>query len=65
MFSPRQSGYVRAKNILDTYHFFTSEAGGKKGAVMLGDEVIDEASRRMALVISAKGRAAAMTPQDG
>lgn len=28
---------------------------------MLGDEMIDEASRKMALVISAKGRAAGMT----
>ena len=30
------------------------------GAVMLGDEMIDEASRKMALVISAKGRAAGL-----
>jgi citrate lyase subunit beta/citryl-CoA lyase len=30
---------------------------------MLGDEMIDEASRKMAMVISAKGRAAAMTRQ--
>jgi citrate lyase subunit beta/citryl-CoA lyase len=28
---------------------------------MLGDEMIDEASRKMALVVAAKGRAAAMT----
>ena len=28
---------------------------------MLGDEMIDEASRKMALVISAKGRAAGLT----
>jgi citrate lyase subunit beta/citryl-CoA lyase len=27
---------------------------------MLGDEMIDEASRKMALVVSAKGRAAGM-----
>jgi citrate lyase subunit beta/citryl-CoA lyase len=31
---------------------------------MLGDEMIDEASRKMALVISAKGRAAGMKRQD-
>ncbi|GAB3534970.1 hypothetical protein GCM10027575_82090 [Phytohabitans suffuscus] len=30
------------------------------GAVMLGDEMIDEASRKMALVVAAKGRAAGM-----
>jgi citrate lyase subunit beta/citryl-CoA lyase len=38
----------------------TSEAGGKRGAAMIGDEMIDEASRKMALVISGKGRAAGM-----
>jgi citrate lyase subunit beta/citryl-CoA lyase len=31
---------------------------------MLGDEMIDEASRKMALVISAKGRAAGLTRTD-
>jgi len=31
---------------------------------MLGDEMIDETSRKMALVISARGRAAAITRQD-
>ena len=40
------------------------EKGGAKGAVMLGDEMIDEASRKMALVISAKGRAAGMQRTD-
>jgi citrate lyase subunit beta/citryl-CoA lyase len=47
--------------ILDAYDWATSSAGGAKGAVMLGDEMIDEASRKMALVVSAKGRAAGMT----
>ena len=61
MFSPRQSDYDRAELILDAYAFHTSAAGGGRGAVMLGDEMIDEASRKMALVISAKGRAAGMT----
>jgi citrate lyase subunit beta/citryl-CoA lyase len=31
--------------------------------VMLGDEMLDEASRKMALVIAAKGRAAGMERQ--
>jgi citrate lyase subunit beta/citryl-CoA lyase len=30
---------------------------------MLGDEMIDEASRKMALVVAGKGRAAGMTRQ--
>ena len=37
------------------------EAGGMRGAVMLGDEMIDEASRKMALVVAGKGRAAGMS----
>ena len=60
VYSPRQVDYDHAENILDAYSHFTSELGGARGAVMLGDEMIDEASRKMALVISAKGRAAAM-----
>jgi citrate lyase subunit beta/citryl-CoA lyase len=31
--------------------------------VMLGDEMLDEASRKMALVIAGKGRAAGMSRQ--
>lgn len=60
VFSPRQEDYDHAELILDAYEYYTSAAGGAKGAVMLGDEMIDEASRKMALVISAKGRAAGM-----
>ena len=64
VFSPDQSDYDHAENILDAYEFFTSDKGGKRGAVMLGDEMIDEASRKMALVIAGKGRAAGMTRTD-
>jgi citrate lyase subunit beta / citryl-CoA lyase len=60
IFSPRQSDYDRAELILDAYEWHTSRAGGARGAVMLGDEMIDEASRKMALVVAAKGRAAGM-----
>ena len=60
MFSPRQEDYDHSEMILDAYDWATSSAGGAKGAVMLGDEMIDEASRKMALVVSAKGRAAGM-----
>lgn len=60
IFSPRQEDYDHSEMILDAYDWATSAAGGAKGAVMLGDEMIDEASRKMALVVSAKGRAAGM-----
>jgi citrate lyase subunit beta/citryl-CoA lyase len=60
IFSPRQDDYDHAELILEAYEWHTSLAGGARGAVMLGDEMIDEASRKMALVIAGKGRAAGM-----
>jgi citrate lyase subunit beta/citryl-CoA lyase len=63
IFSPRQNEYDHAELILEAYEWHTSQVGGSRGAVMLGDEMIDEASRKMALVIAAKGRAAGMTRQ--
>ncbi|WP_088281014.1 CoA ester lyase [Kineosporia sp. A_224] len=64
VFNPRQEDYDHAENILDAYGWFTSAAGGARGAAMLGDEMIDEASRKMALVIAGKGRAGGMTRTD-
>ncbi|MFC6013937.1 HpcH/HpaI aldolase/citrate lyase family protein [Nocardia lasii] len=61
IFSPRQADYDRAELILESYAFHTSAAGGARGAVMLGDEMIDEASAKMAQVVADKGRAAGMT----
>jgi citrate lyase subunit beta / citryl-CoA lyase len=71
VYSPRQEDYDHAELILDAYDYYTSAKGGAKGAVMLGDEMIDEASRKMAMVVVAKGRAAGMqrtssfTPPEG
>jgi citrate lyase subunit beta/citryl-CoA lyase len=59
VFSPSQEDYDHAELILDAYEYHTTVE--KRGAVMLGDEMIDEASRKMALVIAAKGRAAGLT----
>ncbi|OAN27823.1 HpcH/HpaI aldolase/citrate lyase family protein [Mycolicibacterium iranicum] len=64
IFSPRQQDYDRAELILEAYEWHTSREGGARGAVMLVDEMIDEASRKMALVIAGKGRAAGM-PRTG
>ena len=61
IFSPAQTEYDHAEVILEAYAWHTSAAGGVRGAVMLGEEMIDEASRKMALVVAAKGRAAGMT----
>jgi citrate lyase subunit beta/citryl-CoA lyase len=63
IYSPRQADYDHAELILEAYGWHTSAAGGARGAVMLGEEMIDEASRKMALVVAEKGRAAGMTRQ--
>ena len=63
VFSPRQDEYDHAELVLEAYDWHTSAAGGARGAVMLGEEMIDEASRKMALVVAAKGRAAGMSRQ--
>src|SRR5204863_7620715 len=60
VYAPSQADYDHAELLLDAHDFYTAEAGGKKGSAMLGDEMIDEASRKMALVIAAKGRAAGL-----
>ncbi|SNS56707.1 citrate lyase subunit beta / citryl-CoA lyase [Actinomadura meyerae] len=57
VFSPTQDDYDRAELILDAYDHALREG---RGAARLGDEMIDEASRKMALVIAAKGRAAGL-----
>ncbi|MEU7859022.1 CoA ester lyase [Nonomuraea sp. NPDC049141] len=59
VFSPSQQDYDHAELILEAYDYYTTVE--KRGAVMLGDEMIDEASRKMALVVAAKGRAAGLS----
>ncbi|HEY6274894.1 MAG TPA: CoA ester lyase [Streptosporangiaceae bacterium] len=57
-FSPGQDDYERAELILDAYRYYTEVE--HRGAAMLGGEMIDEASRKLALVTAAKGRAAGL-----
>jgi citrate lyase subunit beta / citryl-CoA lyase len=58
VYSPAQEDYEHAELILDAYEYYTTVE--RRGAAMLGDEMIDEASRKMAVVIAAKGRAAGL-----
>jgi citrate lyase subunit beta / citryl-CoA lyase len=55
-FSPSQASYDRAERILEAYEHATSVA--ERGAVMLDGEMIDEATRKLALVAAVRGRAA-------
>ena len=58
-FTPPPGDYARAVRILDAYEQATSV--DRRGAVMLDGEMIDEASRKLALVAAARGRAAGLT----
>jgi citrate lyase subunit beta/citryl-CoA lyase len=54
LYSPPLEAYERAEGILAAYKKATEE--DKLGAVMFGNEMIDEASRKMAEQLAAKGR---------
>jgi citrate lyase subunit beta/citryl-CoA lyase len=58
VFSPTQEQFDRALAILDAYRTATEEE--RKGAVMFGDEMIDEASRKMAVKFVARGEQAGL-----
>jgi citrate lyase subunit beta / citryl-CoA lyase len=62
LFSPSPAAFDRAVAVLDAYRDATEAQG--KGAVMLGEEMIDEASRQAALAVVAKGERAGMTRSD-
>jgi citrate lyase subunit beta/citryl-CoA lyase len=57
-FTPTADDFSRAVRILDAYEQATSV--DRRGAVMLDGEMIDEASRNLALAITAKGQAAGL-----
>src|ERR1700704_2194960 len=64
VFSPSQEQFDRAWAILDAYQAATTE-GERKGAVMFGDEMIDEASRKVAVKLVKKGERNRMTRSKG
>ena len=58
VFTPTQEQFDRANDILDAYQKATE--GDRLGAVMFGDEMIDEASRKMATKFVTRGERAGM-----
>jgi citrate lyase subunit beta / citryl-CoA lyase len=61
VFSPAQANYERAVRILDAYAKATDDS--RLGAVVFEGEMIDEASRKMAQQVVARGRAAGIGTQ--
>jgi citrate lyase subunit beta/citryl-CoA lyase len=58
VYTPTQEQFDRACDILDAYQQATEE--DRRGAVMFGDEMIDEASRKMATKFKLRGERAGM-----
>ncbi len=58
LYSPTQEQFDRAWAILDAYQTATEQ--DRKGAVMFGDEMIDEASRKMATKFVTRGERAGL-----
>src|SRR5579885_1393603 len=63
LYSPTQEQFDKARDILDAYQKATED--DRKGAVMYGDEMIDEASRKMALKFVSRGERAGLTRSKG
>jgi citrate lyase subunit beta/citryl-CoA lyase len=59
IYTPSLDAYARAERILDAYRQATEHDG--RGAVMFEGEMIDEATRKMAEQLAARGRAAGLT----
>jgi citrate lyase subunit beta/citryl-CoA lyase len=58
VFTPPQEDYDKAEALLEAYKHSTDV--DKRGAVMFGTEMIDEASRKMALQLAERGRVAGL-----
>ena len=63
LYSPTQEQFDRAWDILDAYRRATEEE--RTGAVMFGDEMIDEASRKMAVKFVSRGERAGLRRSEG
>jgi citrate lyase subunit beta / citryl-CoA lyase len=61
VFTPTQEEYDKAEALLEAYREATEV--DNRGAVMFGTEMIDEASRKMAVQFAERGRAAGMKPE--
>lgn len=64
IFGISQERFDKACDILEAYEKATTE-GDRKGAVMFGDEMIDEASRKVAIKVVARGERAGMSRSAG
>ncbi|GAB3623537.1 CoA ester lyase [Mariniluteicoccus endophyticus] len=62
VFTPAQNDFDRAHRMVEAYAAATTEAGGAVGAIVVDDEMVDEAGMKVAQRIVAKGEAAGLSP---
>lgn len=60
VYSPDAASIERAQKVVESYRAATSEAGGAVGAIVVDDEMVDQAGVAVAQAIWAKARAAGM-----
>lgn len=63
-FSPDPADLARAERIMDAYAQAGSRDGGARGAIVVDDEMVDEAGVKLAAAIVARGRAAGTTRRE-
>lgn len=59
-YTPASAGFERAQRIMDAYAAATSLAGGATGAIVVDDEMVDEAGVKLASALLARGQAAGL-----
>lgn len=59
-YTPAPGDFERAQRIMDAYAAATSVAGGATGAIVVDDEMVDEAGVKLASALLARGQAAGL-----
>ena len=59
-YTPASGDFERAQRIMDAYAAATSVAGGATGAIVVDDEMVDEAGVKLASALLARGQAAGL-----
>jgi citrate lyase subunit beta/citryl-CoA lyase len=60
IFTPSQEEFDKAMMDLEAYDYFTSGAGGNRGAFLVGGSMMDEATRKMVQNVALRGQAAGL-----
>ena len=65
IYTPRQEDFDRSLRMIEAYAAATASGGGAVGAIVVDEEMVDEAGMKVAQRIVAQGRAAGLQPGRG